>query len=217
VGAGGNAGTAAGPPRIPPRVPSASQTSVLGVGAEPQRDPWYRRLLDRLPAPRYLAILLVGILVVGGGIAFGITQLGKDDSPSSAQPSASSSSSSSSSRDRSRSSSRDSSSKPAPIDPASVNVSVLNGTTTTGLASSTGTDLEDKGYNVINRLNGEQGTVAESVVEFTPGHDSEARQVAKDLDIAQIEAASESNISLGGPDAEVIVVLGADKAGAASP
>jgi hypothetical protein len=96
-----------------------------------------------------------------------------------------------------------------------VSVSVLNGTTATGLANSTGTSLEEQGYNVLNRLNGEEGTVAESVIEYLPDKEREARLVARELDISQIEPASETNIALGGPDAEVIVILGSDKAGEA--
>lgn len=202
-----------GPPRIPPRVPSSTQTSVLGVGATDHPDPWYRRMLDRLPQARYIAILLVGIAVVGGGIAFGITQLGDDGSPAAEEQGSSSAGGSGGSTGGGK----PSGDKPAPLKPGDVTVSVLNGTTATGLANTTGSNLESKGYDVLNRLNGEQGAVAESVIEFAPDKEREARLVANELDIAQIEPASDSNLALAGPDAEVVVILGADVAEQAAP
>jgi hypothetical protein len=212
--AAGNAKPATtGPPRIPPRVPSASQTSVLGVGAADHPDPWYRRMLDRLPQARYIAILLVGIAVVGGGIAFGITQLGDDGSPAAEKQSSSSAGSSGAGKGDGKTSNA----KPAPLKPEDVTVSVLNGTTATGLANTTGSNLESKGFEVLNRLNGEQGAVAESVIEFAPGKEREARLVSNELDISQIEPASDANLALAGPDAEVVVILGADVAEQAAP
>ena len=47
------------------------QTQIL----PPRRDPWYRRLLA---SPRYLVLVIAGILIVGGAAAFGIDQLGSD-------------------------------------------------------------------------------------------------------------------------------------------
>ena len=40
-------------------------------------DPWYRRI--HWPAPRYIALIVVGILVVGAGAAYGVSQLTKND------------------------------------------------------------------------------------------------------------------------------------------
>src|SRR4051812_37326639 len=92
AGAGGGTATAtrpatAAPPGTHPAVPrvhSGGQTTILGNAGSPNgQDPWYRRAADRLPAARYIAIVLVGIVVVGGGIAYGLTQMGDDSSPSS--------------------------------------------------------------------------------------------------------------------------------------
>src|SRR4051794_7142627 len=77
--AGARPATAAGgPPRRQiPRVPAAA-TAIGPASKEP--DPWYRRLADRLPAGRYVAIIIAGALVLGGGAAYGITQLSGSDS-----------------------------------------------------------------------------------------------------------------------------------------
>ena len=197
---------AGGPKPIAPRIPAgtaAGQTSILGPSGEPPRDPWYRRLAARLPAPRYLAIILVGIAVVGGGVAFGITQLSGDDdgggsSAGKAEP-----------RDGAKRSKAES--KPAPVEPADVSVTVLNGTVVTGLAHNIGSRLSSAGYKLENQLTATEGGVAESVVLFKPGANREAQLVAKELDISQIEPA-DSNATAQGGNAEVIVLVGADLA-----
>jgi hypothetical protein len=198
AGAAAGAGGPGGPRRIAPRVPGTGQTSILGQGAPPEPDPWYRRLAARLPAARYLAVLVVGIAVVGGGIAYGITQLGNDKSGSGEQQA------SKTSKDKK-------SSKPKAVVPGDVTVSVLNGTTATGLAHSYGTKLEHFGFNVGNLVTARQGQVAESVVLFAPGSNREARAVADKLHINNIEPADSDSRSQGG-SAGVIVVVGADKA-----
>lgn len=193
-----------------PRVHTGGQTTILGAGASANgQDPWYRRAADRLPAARYIAIVLVGIAVVGGGIAYGITQLGSSDS---------SSSSSSSSGGGDVGSKKSKKQKPAPvaIKPGDVSVAVLNGTTTNGLASSIGTKLEQQGFKVGNEDNSNQGQVNESVVLFKPGKSQEAALVRRRLGLNQIEPADQQALAQGG-GADVIVVLGADLAQNSTP
>lgn len=195
--------TPGGPKPIAPRIPAstaAGQTSILGPGNQPPRDPWYRRFADRLPAGRYIAIILVGIAVVGGGIAFGITQLGGSDGGSTAGDS--------SKRAEKREKAE---AKPAPVKPSDVSVTVLNGTVVTGLAHNIGSRLSGAGYKLENQLTATEGGVAESVVLFKPGANREAQLVAKELDISQIEPA-DSNATAQGGNAEVIVLVGADLA-----
>ena len=193
--------TPGGPKPIAPRIPAstaAGQTSILGPGSQPPRDPWYRRLGDRLPAGRYIALILVGIAVVGGGIAFGITQLGGSDGASTAGEPAN------------RAGAREQAeAKAAPVKPSDVSVTVLNGTVVTGLAHDVGSRLSDAGYQLENQLTATEGGVAESVVLFKPGANREAQLVAKELDISQIEPA-DSNATAQGGNADVIVLVGAD-------
>jgi hypothetical protein len=193
-----------GPPRrIAPRVPGTGQTSVIGHGAPAAPDPWYRRLADSLPAARYIVILLVGIAVVGGGIAYGITQIGSGGAESTSTPEKASDVGSASSR---------SSSSTSAIDPSHVSVSVINGTTTAGLARSVGSKLDHSGFKVLNEVTGvQQGSVAESVVQFRDGHNREAREVADKLSISQIAPADSTNLNQS-DNAEVIVVIGDDRA-----
>ena len=56
------------------------QTAIL----RPPREPWYRRLLA---SPRYLVLVVAGILIVGGAAAFGVDQLASDDEGGTSTPS----------------------------------------------------------------------------------------------------------------------------------
>jgi hypothetical protein len=206
------AGTPPGTHPPVPRVHTGGQTTILGAGAgapasgEDDHDPWYRRAADRLPAGRYIAIVLVGIAVVGGGIAFGLTQMGSD----------SSSSSSSSSGDVGGKSKKSKSTAPPEIKPADVSVAVLNGTVVNGLASNIGTKLEQQGFKVGNEDNSNQGQVNESVVLFKPGKSREAALVRRRLKLTQIEPADQQSLAQSG-GADVIVVLGSDLAQGQAP
>jgi predicted alpha/beta-fold hydrolase len=93
-----------------------------------------------------------------------------------------------------------------------VTVSVLNGTSVTGLARQIGDDLESRGFQIGNVTNAtaEGGERAESAALYVGGARREARAVARALDISQIEAASPEIEQLAG-GASVIVVVGLDK------
>jgi hypothetical protein len=138
--------------------------------------------------------------VLGGGAAFGITQLGGDEGGEKGQAAT-----------RDGGSKKAAAAKPAPVKPSDVSVTVLNGTVVTGLAHNIGSRLSSKGYELENQLTATEGGVAESVVLFKPGANREAQLVAKELDISQIEPA-DSNATAQGGNAEVIVLVGADLA-----
>lgn len=198
--AAGNGGPG-GPGKAPPvggtpRVPAAQQTAILPPSAM-ARPPWYRR--PALPEPRYLALMVAGVIIVGGGAAFGITQLGSDDAPTT--PAAGEQGA------QGRGETQQSNTPPAPSEIA---VSVLNGTTVTGLASQFQDALAEAGYDVGNAANFSDQAKAESVVLYAEGARPAARVVANDLEISQIERVDPDSQTLGG-NASVIVVLGADK------
>jgi hypothetical protein len=206
--------TTAAPPGTHPPVPrmhTGGQTTILGAGASSNgQDPWYRRAADRLPAARYIAIVIVGIAVVGGGIAYGLTQMNSGSSPSTP------SSGGSSDVGGSKTSSKKEKSAPAAVSPGNVSVAILNGTTVNGLASSIGTKLEQQGFKVGNEDNSNQGQVNESVVLFKPGKSREAALVRRRLGLTQIEPADQQSLAQGG-GADVIVVLGSDQAQGQTP
>ena len=180
---------------------AAGQTSILGPAGGPPREPWYRRLGNRLPAARYLAILLVGIAVVGGGIAYGITELTRTTAQARSRPSKrdagdkgdkplARAGGATGGRDRRRSSTaRPSTASPGRSAP----------------------DLEQNGFQIGDLVTASEGEVAESVVLFKEGANREAALVAKELDITQIEPADAESIAQAG-SAEVIVLAGADLA-----
>jgi hypothetical protein len=196
------------PRRQIPRVP-ANQTSVLGPTAK-ARDPWHRRLRDRLPAGRYVALIVVGALVLGGGAAFGITQLAGSDSGGS-KSGALRKAPSSGSKEKSPGKKENVRATPA-IDPSKVTVTVVNGTTIPNLARDTASKLSGFGFQIGNKVTGTGSlAAAESVVEYKSGCEDEARYVAAKLNISQKQPADPDAVAQAGP-ACVIVVLGADQA-----
>jgi hypothetical protein len=198
------------PRRHIPSLPHSSRTSVLGKGARPV-DPWYRRLGARLPAGRYIALIVAGALVLGGGAAFAISQLsGSDDNGGSSaakQPSGTPANPGSSTPKNGK----NVKSTPA-VDPSKVTVTVVNGTTIPNLARDTAAKLSQIGFQIGNKVTGTGSlAAAESVVEYRPGAEAEARYVAAKLNISQKQPADPDAIAQAGP-AQVIVVLGADQA-----
>jgi hypothetical protein len=107
------------------------------------------------------------------------------------------------------------SSTPA-VSPAETQVVVLNGTTAEGLAHRLAASLQQGGYSQATALDGTPpGSHPTSVVEYTSGHHAEATQVAKALDISQVQPLEGSVSPLVG-SSTVVVIAGLDKAGSTS-
>jgi hypothetical protein len=161
--------------------------------------------------PLYLVLAIAGVLIVGGAAAFGVTQLVSDDDAGGGtargEPRISGGAGQGAEEGPARERRRG-----AGINPANVTVAVLNGTTVPGLAATLSDQVEAAGFQegtIANFLPNQQ--LAESVVQYTPGHEREAAAVSRRLDITQREAANPSSQELAG-DATVIVLVGADKA-----
>jgi hypothetical protein len=186
----------------PWRAAGAGQTAII---PPPSRPPWYRRLLA---SPRYLVLAIAGVLIVGGGAAFGVAQLTKSDNgTSSGTPAAQSGSSSGSSGE---SSGTTSSSSSKTINPKNVTVAVLNGTTVPGLAAQLGDKIQGIGFQLGNVTNSTDQQRAESAVLYAPGHAREAAAVARRLNIGQRERIDSQTQGLAG-DASVVVIAGIDQ------
>jgi LytR cell envelope-related transcriptional attenuator len=201
---------AGGPPRRQiPRVP-ATATAIRPASKEP--DPWYRRLANRLPAGRYVAIIVAGALVLGGGAAYGITQLASSDSGGKSTGASKSSNLGPAPKKSSSSSKKGKGASAPAIDPSKVTVTVVNGTTIPNLARDTADKLSADGFQIGNKVTGTGSlAAAESVVEYKPGHEDEAKYVAAKLHISQRQPADPDAIAQAGT-AGVILVLGADQA-----
>jgi hypothetical protein len=140
---------------------------------------------------RYIALIAAGVIVIGGAAVFGISQLGGDDGGGT-------------SADQSAGETQ------APINPSTVTVSVLNGTTVPGLAAQIGDEVESSGFqrgNVANALDQQRAT---SVVLYAEDADREAKLVAKRLGINSVEPIDPDSAALGG-NASVVVIVGADQ------
>jgi hypothetical protein len=152
----------------------------------------------RQTAAPITAIALVGLLVLGGAAAYGVTQVIDD---SSGAPRASNGNGARSKPKR----------KAAAINPGTVTVAVLNGTTVPGLAAALSDRLAAGGFTkgTINNYSDQQ--LAESVVQYAPGHQAEANEVRRRLGISRREPIAADSRALAG-DATVIVIAGTDKA-----
>jgi hypothetical protein len=165
---------------------------------------WYSRL-----GARYLALALVGLLVLGGAAAYGVSQLtGDDDGGGTGGERQSASGSGDNSGDASGQPNRR---QGGAVKPANVTVAVLNGTTVPGLAATLSDEVLAAGFKVGTITNFSDQQLAESVVQYSSGHEPEARAVSRRLGITQREPVNPSSQALAG-DATVIVIAGADKA-----
>jgi len=149
-------------------------------------------------------VALVGLLVLGGAAAYGVTQLTGDDdggNQSQATPGGDGGDSGTGRQQQEQ----------GAVKPGNVTVAVLNGTTVPGLAATLSDEVNAAGFKVGTITNFSDQQLAESVVQYAPGHQAEARAVSRRLGIAQREPVNPSSQALAG-DATVIVIAGADKA-----
>ncbi|MEA2443035.1 MAG: hypothetical protein QOJ12_327 [Thermoleophilales bacterium] len=194
AGAASRGGGVAAPAR-PARV--SAQTSVLKPEDAPPQ-PWYR-------APRYIALIIAGVLVVGGGVTVGALQLFKNSSPSPA----SSSSSGSAARGQNLAPQKN---PAAPLRPGDINVAVLNATGVQGLAQTYGDKVQANGFVKGSVGNYTGPPRAESVVMYAPGKKAAARLVSRKFGVSAI-APEDGNARKVAPTADIVLVMGADKQG----
>ena len=110
----------------------------------------FSRFGERLAEPRWLVAIFVVVLVIAGGIAYAV--IGGGDEGASGKGAA------------------------GRLAPSEIEVSVLNGTATAGLAATYGHKLEAKGY-TLGAVGDAEQPAEKSVVMFKPGHKPEARRV----------------------------------------
>jgi hypothetical protein len=178
--------------RSPAAAAASQSTAVLPASSARLRGSARRGSARDGVSPRYIALIVAGVIVIGGAAAFGIAQLGGDDDGAAPGESAGEQA------------------PQAPINPTTVTVSVLNGTTVPGLAAQIGDEVEAAGFqrgNVANALDQQRTT---SVVMYADGADREARLVARKLGITALEPVDPDSQALGGT-ASVVVIVGADQ------
>lgn len=146
---------------------------------------------ERLAEPRVLIALFVVLVLVVGGVAYAVLGGGGDGS----------------------SGGKGGKQAAAKLKPSEIEVTVLNGTSTAGLAATFGDQVEGKGFDLGAVSNTEQ-PFATSVVMFERGHKPEATKVAKQLGISKQQLMS-SEVKAAAEGADVAVVVGEDNAAAA--
>ena len=187
-------------PRPTPSLPrkGGGHTAVMSAPLRRER---------RWTAPRYLVLIVGGVLVLGTGGTLGVLALTGGKTKSGATSATSPAPAARASRPA-----KHHRKKPPAlgVNPARVTVAVLNGTNVSGLAATTGQKIRAAGFQLGNVTNASQQQRAESVVMYTSGQSRAARAVGRKLGISQIEPIDATTGALAGA-ATVVVVLGVDK------
>jgi LytR cell envelope-related transcriptional attenuator len=148
---------------------------------------FFSRLGERLAEPRWLVVLFVVMVLVVAGVAYALLSGGDEESKGKSGKVA-----------------------VAKVKPGEVEVAVLNGTATAGLAATYGDKLEGKGYE-LGRVTNSEEPAETSVVMFSRGHKPEAEKVAKQLQISDLRLMTAS-IETDSDGADVAVIIGEDDA-----
>jgi len=200
------------PPALPARSAPPGRGNATGAILPPyaqSRPGGHTEASSPEPSGRRTAIMaIVGGLLLLVGVGFGATQLlGDDEGAQPADQTSQQTGGTGAGDDTGAGSGNRSGSG---VDPGSVTVAVLNGTTVPGLAAQIGDSVEKQGFQLGTITNSTDQQRAESVVLYAPGAEMEARDVARRLKISQREEADPDSQGLAG-DATVIVVAGQDK------
>jgi hypothetical protein len=196
------------PAPVPLRQSQPSAVAAAGRGAKRAGGPPPRRgaTPPREGRSAGTIALLVGIavLILGGG-AFVISQLGGEDTPPAPNRAAPP-------PNQPATGGAGGGSNPPATTPAETNVAVLNGTTFTGLAGQLADTVSREGgfERGATETNTRDQTIQTSTVFYAEGFRSQARKVAQLLSISAVEPLDGETQSLV-PEADVVVLAGADQ------
>jgi hypothetical protein len=139
--------------------------------------------------PRYLIVLFVVAVLVGGAAAYSVLHGFGDDEGNGG---------------------RNARAKSAVANPSEIEVAVLNGTATAGLAADFGDRVEGNGFD-LGAVTNSDSAFEESVVMFERGSGREAHRVATALGISRVQLMTSDIVAVSG-GAPVAVVIGEDNA-----
>lgn len=146
------------------------------------------RIRAALPEPRYLALIVAAVLILGAGVAYAATHFLGSEGEKQGRTARTTSS----------------------LQPKNIKVSVLNGTAVSGLAGRYGDKLDRMGY-TLDAVTNTPSSFAKSVVMFRRGRGPEAREVSRAVAIPNLRLMTQE-IAASAASAEVAVVVGEDRA-----
>jgi LytR cell envelope-related transcriptional attenuator len=150
--------------------------------------PRWRHFAARVTQPRVLAVVGLAAVAIGVGALFASGALLGGGNEAGAPPA-----------------------KPGAISPGDITVSVLNGTSTPGLAGRVSDDVKASGFNLGNITNSRR-PFQQTVVMFSPGEEKAANKVARVLGVTPVQPIDADTRAVA-PQADVVVIAGADRAG----
>jgi hypothetical protein len=169
--------------RVTHERPALERITMERAAVAPHRR--WRHFVDSATQPRVLVAIGAVALLLGVGAVVASQQLLSDDSGPSGP-------------------------HMARIDPADVEVAVLNGTSVNGLAGKVGNDIEANGY-TVGAVTNTTPDYKETVVMYADKQKPAAQKVAGDLGVKEVEELDRDLRSLVG-DADVVVIAGEDRA-----
>jgi hypothetical protein len=147
---------------------------------------------SRLSEPLSLVAIFLLVVLVGGGIAYGVSGgFGGDEKGGGGKDGK----------------------QGQALKPSQIEVAVLNGTAVEGLAGSYGDMVESRGFQLGAVTNTDEAA-EKSIVMFRPSNGGAAQKVATSLDISKVEPMTEE-VALLAAGAPVAVVIGEDNASSA--
>jgi hypothetical protein len=147
-----------------------------------------------------VVLAIAGVLILGAAAAIGVPALvngAKDDTPSKAAAA----------KKKTKTTK-----KPAPVAADKITVAVLNGTGIPGLAAQIGDRVDADGFTLgtVSNAPTAGGNRANSVAMYSRGHESDAKAVARKLNIRNVTPVDPESQAIAG-DASVVVIVGSDK------
>jgi hypothetical protein len=151
---------------------------------------------ESLSRPALLIVLFVVFVLVAGGVAYAVLSDGG--------------SSNGGAKTGHESQKGKTTAKAKAIQPSEIEVAVLNGTASEGLAATWGGKVEEQGFE-LGAVTNTESEFEDSVVMFKPGREPEAKVVAKRLSISKLQPMISEVAEVSG-GANVSVVVGEDNA-----